>query len=342
MSKKKSRQPAATPTNQVQGNKNKTANIPAAPAQSKQPKKQKNAKNPQPGSTPKVPGPATVKAPSAPAVSPKPSAAPSIAVQLGGMFSPPSPEEVLSPDELTQLEHDCAAWMKELRSMEYSVEALTFLSGRCRTAIARAGADCYEMEDLAQAKEMYEERILENLENLYLISMQRQQMRDAKDIRGGSSKEKKYLPFYNEVSIVVHNGVIYVKTPPLFNRNKHWKGRELVDYYTFISRVVAYKMMEQDDNIPKFFEKNLNLLAVYSRNIPIIPDADNLDTKTVTDAITNSLPGGDAGRYCTFSRASIHSDELPEGAYFSVTEGFTKAPDFWGNFSTLIELFGTK
>ena len=54
MAKKKSRQPAAAPTNQ-KGNKNKTENAPAAPAQSKQPKKQKNAMSPQPGSAKKVP-----------------------------------------------------------------------------------------------------------------------------------------------------------------------------------------------------------------------------------------------------------------------------------------------
>lgn len=245
-------------------------------------------------------------------------------------------------DELTQLEHDCAAWLKEIRHMECNAEALSILAERSRMAAAKAGTNCYELEELAHAKAVHEEKLIESMENLYRITVHRQQMRDALASHGLAAHTVRLLPFDNEVSIVVLNDTIFVKTPPLFNRNKHWRCREVVDYYAFLSQVVAYKMREMDGKIPQFFEKNLNLLAVYPRSIPIIPDADNLDTKTVTDAITNSLPGGDSGRYCTFSRASIHSDELPSGAYFTVTKGFAQAPDFWGNLSTLIQIFGGK
>ena len=185
----------------------------------------------------------------------------------------PAPTPVDSPltGELTRLERDCAALLKEIRCMEYSVESLSLLSGRSRVAAARAGTNCYELEELAQAEAVHEERLLESLENLYRITVQRQQMRDALNPQRAPAWSVRLLPFDNDIAIVALDGAIYVKTPPLFNRNKHWKSREIVDYYAFLSQIVAYKMREQESDLPRFFEKNLNLLAVYPRSIPIIP-----------------------------------------------------------------------
>lgn len=146
-------------------------------------------------------------------------------------------------------------------------------------------------------------------------------------------------PLFRDIQVVVDGEAIYVKTPPLFNRNWHWSSRVKTDYYATFSPIVERKIQAIRSELPQFVKKNVTLIAVYPDGEYIIPDTDNLDGKTVVDAILNTLPGADCGDCCTFFSASIRSERLPRGAYFTVSEGFAQVPDFDKNIQKLENLF---
>ena len=147
------------------------------------------------------------------------------------------------------------------------------------------------------------------------------------------------FPWEHEISVVVDGECLYVKTPPLFNRNKHWCGRGCVDYFELFAPIVEQKMQENILILPQYTEKNIQILFV-EPPAQSLPDADNMDTKKVIDAITKFLPGGDSGTCCSFSLASIYSKNLSPGAYFTVTRGFAASPEFEENIRQLIRIFG--
>lgn len=148
------------------------------------------------------------------------------------------------------------------------------------------------------------------------------------------------LPLENDIVVVIENDCIFVKTPPLFNRNKHWFGKGQVDYFALFSQILEKKMSDKISELPRYIKKNVNGLFVYSAGNWDIPDADNVDTKKVVDAITRPLPGGDAGNTCSFSFASARSERLAPGAYFTVSKGFAVQPDFLENYLNLVQIFG--
>ena len=146
------------------------------------------------------------------------------------------------------------------------------------------------------------------------------------------------------ITAAVFDGNLYVKTPLLLNRNhlvrSSGSGSFSQDYNHFFCGQVDKKLREIQDIIPQFSYKNVNILAVYNLSRQAIPDTDNLDTKKIIDAITDFFPGGDGGGKCSFSSASIQTDEIDEGTYFTVSEGFAIVPDFKANYVLLKRVFG--
>lgn len=88
------------------------------------------------------------------------------------------------------------------------------------------------------------------------------------------------------------------------------------------------KKMEEYDNIIKHFQqKNITVLSVYSDDKKDIPDAENLDSKKIIDAITRYFPGTDSGETTSIFQLCIKNNMIQEGAYFIITEGFAKTPE---------------
>lgn len=146
------------------------------------------------------------------------------------------------------------------------------------------------------------------------------------------------------VKIEKNNGALYVKMPPLLcNVNQEFAaGGRLIrrNYSHFYAREIDRIMRNNSSEFGDFGKRNINVLALYSNLKPAIPDTLNLDLKCAVDAITNSMLGGDAWNVCSFSLASAICKEVPEGVYFTVSEGFAKSPNFDENLQMLILLFG--
>lgn len=152
------------------------------------------------------------------------------------------------------------------------------------------------------------------------------------------------IPDCFDVRVVIKDGKIYARTPPLFNRNVHYfhtkSGTGVMDYFRFYGPILADKMMEIDmADYPLDAYKNVDLLAVYPIAEKNIPDTNNLDDKTVVDAILRPSITGDDATFCSFSSASIRSDVLKPGAYFSVTPHFGVRPNIEETVRIMTEIF---
>ena len=131
--------------------------------------------------------------------------------------------------------------------------------------------------------------------------------------------------------------VYYLRT---YNHTCVRKGAAYTkDYYSFFAPEVERKLGKVFDKIPDFEERNVNILAVYNNPKDRLPDTLNLDIKTIVDALTGSIPGGDEATVCSFSMASVVSNLLPEGVYFTVESGFAIAPSLEGNIAAIGKVF---
>ena len=87
---------------------------------------------------------------------------------------------------------------------------------------------------------------------------------------------------------------------------------------------VARKMPACFSSIPieelkKFKKKLVSFFFVYHTDTKDIPDSDRHDTKTITDAITGWLPGGDAAASCSFFQKTLLTDDVPAGTFVVVS-----------------------
>lgn len=148
----------------------------------------------------------------------------------------------------------------------------------------------------------------------------------------------------SSVKVQFEDGILYVKTPPVFHNFNHvfFAGGKKIDmaYGGFYAYKVAKIMQNYRDECSTFGKRNINILAVYDPKKQFIPDTHNLDFKLMIDAITNEMFGGDSWNWCSVSMASATSDALESGVYFTVTNGFARAPVFSENLAKLTELFG--
>ena len=150
----------------------------------------------------------------------------------------------------------------------------------------------------------------------------------------------------DEIWVAISNEKIYAKTPRInktFNHTAIRKGAAYTkNYYSFFAPEVKRKLGMMMDKIPSFGRRNVNVLAVYNNPRDNMPDTLNLDIKTIIDALTCFLPGGDEATICSFSMASVASTFLPEGTYFTVENGFSIAPRLEENMMALKKVFRDK
>ena len=101
----------------------------------------------------------------------------------------------------------------------------------------------------------------------------------------------------------------------------------------------VYKLLASTDAefLKRFSSKTLNYFFNYPSSVRKISDADNKDTKAITDAITRHFPGGDSPLSCSFSYENIRNDDLPAATFIVVSpgKGHHKNADCLKDFSPL-------
>lgn len=245
------------------------------------------------------------------------------------------PLEGIVFSDLEALDNNSGSMLRYAKQLQSSIERYRWILQKWQD-ILKYGQFEASPEALMRKEEEVLSCFFSELDALFRMAIKRP-MRIAK--KDPDQTPKLSLPEEKDISVIIENDCIFVKTPPLFNRNRHWFGKGQVDYFELFSTIVEQKMMERIAELPCFTKKNVNGLFVYGAGDWEIPDADNVDTKKVVDAITRFLPGGDSGNTCSFSFASIRSNELAPGAYFTVSKGFAVQPDFLENYFNLIQIF---
>lgn len=131
------------------------------------------------------------------------------------------------------------------------------------------------------------------------------------------------------VELRVAEDCLILKTPHLISRNQRFtaaaNGAFSKDHSAVFQREVAEKMKDAPPRFKSLLNKTILCVFVYAPNRQYIPDADNLDTKTVIDAITAEMYGGDSGDCCSFIKTAIRSDVIQEGSFFLVYSGKDRA-----------------
>lgn len=264
--------------------------------------------------------------------------------QSEGQNAPDFPDESSENDmsgivlaDLDFVETTCRKMLKQISTMAGSIRNLEHVSKLWRERNGTSyGRGMYSVDALSTAENKAKTQFLSTLESVYRIEIRTPiKIIEAAPFplpAGGR-------PFEDDIKVVVADGAIYAKTPLLFNRNKHWHITDVVDYYTFFAEDVDQKIQAIDHELPLFKYKNVNTLSVYPANRKTLPDADNIDTKVIVDALTRYLPGGDSGICCTFSQAVIATEFLAPGTYFTVSRGYAKTPDFEANIRALQRVF---
>lgn len=92
---------------------------------------------------------------------------------------------------------------------------------------------------------------------------------------------------------------------------------------------LSYVMSRFVDSTPpqqikKYVQKTVSLIFVFPDDDQI-PDADGFDTKSVIDAVTGHLPGGDSGQYCSFYFRSTLIPNI-KGTYILISPGLDSVP----------------
>ena len=129
-----------------------------------------------------------------------------------------------------------------------------------------------------------------------------------------------------DVFIKVTNDMLIVRVPNLASKFSSYSRGHAADYSTMYASDVRRLMMTQDLSGLDLTFKHISIIGVYDSKTQKIPDADNLDTKAIVDAITRYLPGGDDWKHCTFSSANLKSEMIKPGTYFMVSPHYREPP----------------
>ena len=181
--------------------------------------------------------------------------------------------------------------------------------------------------------------LIGKLESLYLATESSPIMKESQMDNDPSNTSS---PRYFSVDAEILDGMLIVRTPHLFNRNvsffhsgKHSIGK---DYHSFFAPEVDRKLGSMATRLPQFLSKNISVLSVYPESKQRLPDAENLDSKKIIDAILWRFPGTDSGKFCSIFQACVQNDTILEGTYFIVSEGFSVVPAF----SKMMEMIASR
>ena len=126
-------------------------------------------------------------------------------------------------------------------------------------------------------------------------------MRRSADIdiyREDNSKTKSKTPsnYSNSIQAFLDDyGYLTFKCPPLFNRKNN------NNFYIYQSSKVALEELDIPENIKKRYDEFVFLITrVYEKNGFNIPDNDNLETRTITNAMCLSMEKTDHPSRCSY------------------------------------------
>lgn len=120
--------------------------------------------------------------------------------------------------------------------------------------------------------------------------------------RGGAE----YIHFLDDfmgIKINISGDALLLQLPRLLPR-RYRPDRSADTYGQYYRDAARYAMTQLINHIPpqqfqNYIIKTVCIIAVYPSSTKQIPDTDSYDTKTIIDAVTGSLPGGDGAPGCS-------------------------------------------
>lgn len=127
--------------------------------------------------------------------------------------------------------------------------------------------------------------------------------------------------FYRESGLCGEGFVL--RTPLLHSREvQHYnKGKQafLKENHVAIGMQAEYEMKKVRDTLPDYTYKRIDVIMVYNKIRGYLPDVDNLDVKTIIDALTRHFTTRDDSPYTKVTLAVTIDPTIEEGTYFLVT-----------------------
>lgn len=148
------------------------------------------------------------------------------------------------------------------------------------------------------------------------------------------SEEQEQLRSIFEVKVAVQGQWVIIKMPLLPSRyNPHFKptvthetNKYWLWYCNFFDVELTAELLKKRDILPTYPRRNLAYLHIRNDTKTTLPDADNFDTKHITDTVSDLLLGTDNPNACSFSSWAEITDELPESSYLCVSPEYATPP----------------
>lgn len=129
----------------------------------------------------------------------------------------------------------------------------------------------------------------------------------------------------------VDGGQLLIKMPLLPAKINHGlRGKQMVStekYFYFFNRSLDESLNKIEAEIPHFGQQNISYFSVFDPASKVVPDGENIDTKSVTDIICMHTMCDDSLAKTSFFYAGFYDDFLPPGTYICVSGGRFRIPD---------------
>lgn len=147
-------------------------------------------------------------------------------------------------------------------------------------------------------------------------------------------QRENYDAFAEEIEGVfafAEDGKLFIKLPLLPAKVNHGVRGKLQGntekYYYFFNRSLDESLNKIEAQIPHFEQQNIAYFSVFSVSSKAIPDAENIDTKSVTDIICLHTMCDDSFEKTSFFYAGFCDDSLPSGTYICVSNRRFQVPN---------------
>lgn len=149
-----------------------------------------------------------------------------------------------------------------------------------------------------------------------------------------TSDEQKKLRSVFDVKATVWDKWVLIKMPLLPTRysskfkpySTHETNQYWVWYFTVFEIELAAELQKIASQIPTYSRRNLAYLHIKNHGKNGLPDADNFDTKHVTDIVVEAMGGNDGPGLCSFVSWAEVTPDLPEGTYLCVSSKYESPP----------------
>ena len=142
-------------------------------------------------------------------------------------------------------------------------------------------------------------------------------------------KEAEGLLEIFDVSVVVSEDKVFVKLPKLWSKYTTLGSKDLYakrrSYSNIMRRELEKEFNKKLNQIPRFDRKHIAYLFVTAKG-KTSPDADNFDTKVITDTVSFYCGGTDSAATTSFSYIAIPEGALLKGTYICVSNHYGNPP----------------